>query len=601
MSKFLITPFLFFFIISPWAEVITVTAERIERGLEQTTSTVTVITEKQIEQSQKSNLNDLLEEQAGLFLNSNGEFGKTSSLFLRGGDSSFNLVIIDGVEYSDKSSVGGAPLYEYLTLNNIKQIEILKGSQSVLYGSDAISGVIKITTKDAGTKGGNLSVSYGSYDNKSVSANTQGKGDHFDYSLGLLMKEAEGISSYNEKRVSMAEKDGYSNLTGQIKLKKNLYHDSSIQFNFLGIKAKSEYDNSSSDRTENVAKDDQYLFSSIYNKSISEFINPTIRFTQNKSDRLNTLYSSFSNSTSVNQLIAKTNKYELENMSLFEGFNLVKGFEFEDVKASISSLENQKTHKSYAAYLNFQKSWHRLELQAGARATEERDYDTQLVWKTGARLNLMDRLSVKGNASTGFKSPSLYQLHSSSGDENLRPTKSKSYDLGVDFDLFSHKIDLTYFHDIYTNFIDYDSTLSKYANTFKSQSSGVELAFGGKLQSLSYGFNATWLRAINKSRGKVGQYLARRPREKYSFYLDHSFEKTALGLDGRYVGQREDSDFNDIVLSSYFTMDVRGTYNLTSNSKLLLLIGNILNKDYEQVHGFGSLGRHWQLSWSTRL
>lgn len=598
MIRILLINFLFIFNLS--AEVIKVTAEKITNSPNQTTSSITVITEDDIKQSQKTKLNDLLQEQAGININSNGAFGKTSSLFLRGGDSSFTLVVIDGVEYTDRSSVGGSPLYEYLSLNNIKQIEVLKGSQSVLYGSDALSGVIRITTKDAGIEDGNLTVSYGTHENKSFAANSQGKGKYFDYSMGLFIKDVEGISSFNENRTVQAEKDGYSNLTGQLKLEKKI-KDSKFQFNIMGIKAKSEFDSTSSDRTENIAKDDQYLISLSYSGTFSEYFSPMIRFSQNKSDRLNAIYSTFSSSTNIEQLTAKTNRYELQNISYFDQFSIIQGLEFEDIQASITNLNNQKIHKSYAAFFNLQKNWQRLNLQLGTRFTEERDYDAQIVWKAGARYQLIHHIAVKTNASTGFKSPSLYQLHSSSGNENLRPTESKSYDLGFELRSNDHLVELSYFKNIFTNLIDFDSATSSYANTFKSETSGIEFLVNSSFESWSYGFNANWLKAINKTAGKVGNYLARRPREKYNINIDKKINKINLGLDARYVGQREDSDFNDVVLSSFFTADLRFAYELNEFNNLNLWVGNILDKDYEQVNGYGSLGRTYQFTWRSKL
>ncbi len=593
--------FLNFFVFSLQAQqVITVTAEKVARPLDQTTSTVTVITEEEIINSQKTDLNEIIAEKSGVFLNSNGAAGKTSSLFLRGADSSFTLVVIDGVEYSDRSSVGGAPLYEYLALNNIKKIEILKGSQSVLYGSDALAGVVKITTKDAGQEDGALTFSYGSFDDKSLGVNRQGKGKHFDYSLGLFLREMEGISAFSEDRTTMAEKDGYSNLTGQMKLSRD-FSGHAVQFNLLGIKASSEFDNASADLTENNARDDQYLASLIYAHDFSDLFMPQFRFSQNYSDRLNTTYNSFSSKTDVTQLIAKTNKFEVQNTSMFERLTLLSGVEYEEVKASISSLDNRKNHKSYAAYLNAQKDWSFLNIQTGLRATEERDYDTQIVWKVGVVKPLPWGIRFKSNAGTGFKSPSLYQLFSSFGDENLRPTESRSFDFSLSKNFSGHQVELVYFLNTYDNFIDYDSSVSKYANTFKSRTSGFELAVDGSMGSFRYGANATLLKAINLSEGKVGQYLARRPREKYSIFIEKNYEQYLFGVDGRYVGRRENSDFDDIVLSSYFTMDLRVGYDLSQDDSLMLKIGNLMDHDYEQVSGYGTPGRTWQFKWRTKI
>ena len=128
-------------------QTIVVSAEKIDRGENETTSSVVVIDDEEIEESMSTNLSDLIEDKSGLYINSNGAYGKATSLFLRGADSSFTLIIVDGVEYSDRSSVGGSSVLDHIELSNVEKIEILKGSQSVLYGSDALAGVINITTK----------------------------------------------------------------------------------------------------------------------------------------------------------------------------------------------------------------------------------------------------------------------------------------------------------------------------------------------------------------------------------------------------------------------------------------------------------------------
>lgn len=576
------------------SETIYVTAEKVDRTIERSTSVITVITEEEIIESQATTLTQLIETKAGVFVNSNGGVGKTSSVFTRGGDSSFTLVVIDGVEYSDRSSVGGAPLLEYLDLNNIKQIEILKGSQNVLYGSDALAGVIKITTKDPGIADNEYTLGIGSFNDHSLAANVQGPGKHFDYSLGFYFREMDGFSSFNENRTIHAEEDGYSNLTGQIKLSKK-EGDHHFKFNLMGIAAKSEYDSASADVLDYIAKDDQSLISLSYGVDHNDYLSPIFKFSQNRANRLN------NSSIGLSQLEAKMKKYEIENTSFFEQFDLIQGVEFEEVEASISSLDNRHIHKSIAAFLNAQKSWDKIDVQAGARLTDERDYDTQVVWKLGAVQQWTDSTFLKTNASTGFKTPSLYQLHSSVGNLELEPTESKSYDLGLLQKFWGHSLELVYFFNSFSNMIDYDSSVLKYTNTFKSETSGFEFDFRGSYQQWGYFFNGTKMKAVNLSSGKVGNYLPRRPRDKFSLGVNREFSSYQLGIDGHYVGQRENSDFDNIVLSSYFLTNFTARYRFGESSELNFILGNVLDRDYEQVNGYGTAGRNFHLKWRSKL
>ncbi len=595
MLLFLIA-FLFSTHISATSKVI-VTAEKISLDEEKTNSNVEVISESEIIDSGESNLTDLIQRKSSVFVNSNGIFGKSTSLFLRGADSSYTLIVIDGIEYNDRSSVGGAAILDHIDLSSVEKIEILKGAQSVLYGSDAMAGVIRITTKnpgeDLGSKG---SLSYGSYDNKRASFSTSQKGKNLDYSMGMSFHDVEGISSYNEKRTVMAEKDGMNNLTATFKGRKKFNKTDSLEFNLRGVKAESDFDANSGDKLDYMGRDSQIIAGVKYKKVINDYWIPELSVNYSKSDRL-------SNSFSLSRLVAKTKKIELSNpFYINENITLLNGIEYEDIEASIESINNKKSFNSSAVYLDTHFVYSRFSLQLGGRWTKEKVYSDRFVWKAGAGLNITNSTRLKANYSTGFKSPSLYQLYSSFGDESLSPTKSKSYDFGIVQNVFSTELSATAFKDAYENVIDFESTLNKYSNTFKSKTEGVELLWKGSIESFDWSLSATLLRAVNESKGSEGTYLARRPREKYFLGTGYEFsERVKTSLNYTYIGQRENSDFDTIVLSSYSLIDLGVNYTFSKGHDLLLKIGNLLDKEYEQVDGFGTMGRNFLLRYNFRI
>jgi vitamin B12 transporter len=590
---------LLFFITTPILakQTVVVTAEKIERKSTETTSSVVVIDSEEIEESQATNLTDLIESKSGLFVNTNGAYGKSSSLFLRGADSSFTLIVIDGVEYSDRSSVGGSSVLDHIDLSSVEKVEILKGSQSVLYGSDALAGVINITTRNPdGSKFAKGSLAYGSYKNKRASFNTTNSGKKVNYSMGLSIHDVEGISSYNEDRTIMAEKDGYNNMTGTFRANTSFVKKDKLEFILRGVKAESDFDAATSDKTDYVGRDSQVIANINYQYKINEKWTPKLKVSHNKSDRL-------SNSFSLSRLISKINKIELENpIVLNKSVTILNGLEYEKTNASINTVDNKKLFESGAAFLDTHASILKLNLHGGLRWTKESNYNDQIVWKAGASYPVLRKTNLKVNASTGFKSPSLYQLYSNFGNESLLPTKSESFDFSVEQYIFSSKFEVTYFNDRYDNIVDYDTVKSRYENISKANIEGIETNYFGEWKSLDWKLGATLLRAINESAGKEGDYLPRRPREKYDLSLGYLVrENFKSNVDFSYVGERENSDFDNIVLSSYFLIDLRMNYQFKNSDSISFKLGNLLDKSYEQVYGYGTPGRNYLLTWKFTL
>ena len=578
-------------------QTILVSAEKIERSENETTSSVVVIGEDEIEQSQTSTLTELIENKSGLFVSSNGAYGKSSSLFLRGADSSFTLIIVDGVEYSDRSSVGGSSVLDHIDLSNVEKVEILKGSQSVLYGSDALAGVINITTKAPdGTSEALGSLSYGSYKNKRASFTAKNAGQRVNYTMGLSVQDVEGISSYNENRTVMAERDGYNNLTGSFKANTQISKKDLLQFSLRGVKAESDFDASTADKLDYVSRDSQIISKVDYRYKVSDSWTPKLSVSHNKSDRL-------ANSFSLSRLVSKINKVELESpIEINKNVTILNGLEYEKSKASIDTIDNKKNFESSAVFIDTHIKVSKLKLHVGGRWTKESTYSDQLVWKVGALYPILRKTNLKVNASTGFKSPSLYQLYSNFGNENLIPTKSESFDISLVQIIYSSRLELSYFTDSYDNIIDYDPLLSKYMNISKSQNKGLEANYYGEFKKLDWKLGATLLRALNQSKGSEGKYLPRRPREKYNISLGWKInQKIKFISEFNYVGKRENSDFDDVVLSSYGLFDFKFNYQFSKKDSLSFKLGNALDKSYEQVYGYGTPGRNFMLRWNFSL
>src|SRR5687768_6916894 len=188
-------------------EEVTVTAQKFPTKTLQTGKVLTIVTRQQLERAGGKDLSQILHEQAGLYLNgANSNAGKDKTIFLRGAKGEHTLIAIDGVPVYDVSGVTSSFDIRSIPIENIERIEILKGSQSTLYGSDAIAGVINIIMKK-GTKKASpaLLLSYGSYNTFKANASINGKSGAFDYQAGYTYSKTGGISE-------AADKDGSGGL-----------------------------------------------------------------------------------------------------------------------------------------------------------------------------------------------------------------------------------------------------------------------------------------------------------------------------------------------------------------------------------------------------
>ncbi len=196
-------------------EEIVVTASKYPKKISETGKVLTVITPAQLERSSGKDLSQLLNEQAGLIINgSSSNPGKDKNIFLQGAIGKYSLILLDGVPVNDASGAGGAFDLRLLSIAEVERIEILKGSQSTLYGSDAIAGVINIITKKGGKKplSANGLVSYGSWNSFKTNAGINGRVNWFDYNLGYAYTGTDGISEASDEKNNTGigfDRDGY--------------------------------------------------------------------------------------------------------------------------------------------------------------------------------------------------------------------------------------------------------------------------------------------------------------------------------------------------------------------------------------------------------
>ena len=602
-------------------EQVVVTATRIETPIEEIASSVMVISSHEIERKQKATVLEVLKGLPGLDVVQNGGVGGTTSIFIRGANSEHTLVMIDGVEVNDSISPGRSYDFAHLTVDNIERIEVIRGPQSTLYGSDAIGGVVHIITKKGeGKPKFFLSAEGGTYTTFRESTGVSGGNKWINYSLNLSRFDTDGISAASKKDGNY-ERDGYKNTSLSTRLGFTPMENLDIDFILRYVNAKTELDNFGGvggDDPNHVQESKQFffktqarfsLFDQRWVQKLGFAFNDYDRNIKNKKDPQHPFDSE------RGHYDGQFLKFDWQhNLQLHKTNILIVGFEYEEEEGKSKyyweslwgpgeSVFPEKTANIKGYYIQDQiKLWDRLFATLGIRIDDHSRFGTETTYRIApAYLVKETDTKIKGTFGTGFKAPSLYQLFAPAtlwgpiGNKNLKPEKSKGWDFGVEQNLLKNKVTLgaTYFRNDFEDLIQFDWGQG-YVNIAKAKTEGVELFASAKpIDDLTLRINYTYTDTQDKT---TDEALIRRPKNKIGFDLNYRFLNNGnVNLGVVYVGKRDDLDFSTspsrrVKLDQYALVNLAVSYDITKNFQLFGRVENLLDKEYEEAKGFGTPG-----------
>jgi len=600
---------------------VVVTATRVETPMEEIASSVTVISSKEIERKQKTTVLEVLKGLPGLDVVQNGGVGGATSIFLRGANSEHTLVMIDGVEVNDPISPGRSYDFAHLTVDNIERIEVIRGPQSTLYGSDAIGGVVNIITKKGeGKPKFFLSTEGGSFTTFRESTGVSGGNRWINYSLGFSRLDTDGISAASKKDGNY-ERDGYKNTSLSARLgfipKENL----DVDFIFHYIKAKTELDNFGGvggDDPNYVQESEQFLFKTQLGLSLFEKVwTQKLGFAMNDYDRdvKNKKDPQHPFDSERGQYDGQLMKLDWQHhLQLHKTNALTFGFEYEREEGKSKyywesiwgpgqSIFPKKTANIKGYYIQDEiKLWDRLFATLGIRIDDHSRFGSETTYRVAPAYLIKETdTKIKGTFGTGFKAPTLYQLFAPAtlwgpiGNKDLKPEKSKGWDFGVEQNFFKNRVTLgaTYFRNDFKDLIQFDWGQG-YINIAKAKTEGVELFASAKpIDDLTLRINYTYTDTEDKT---TGEALIRRPKNKIGFDINYHFLNNGnVNLGVIYVGKRDDLDFSispsrRVKLDQYTLVNLAVSYDITKNFQLFGRVENLLDKEYEEVKGFGTPG-----------
>ena len=584
-------------------------------------TSTTLITREQIEQRGYQFVADILQDVPGLSLARNGGPGTLSEVRLRGAESDQTLVLIDGIEANDPALSSGFD-FAHLLAESVERIEVLRGAQSALWGSDAIGGVINIITKSGkGLDDPEFAVSaeYGSFSTRNGAVSTRGDTGVFNYALSVQQLESDGFSSADENTVNYTstdgsiistggntEDDGYENTTAHFKFGFN----PATNFNIDGVvrytSFESDFDSFTTipvDGTEDRSDGDQqyYLLTAGYSQ-MEGALNHRLKYFKNESDT--DFFSSFgkTDSTGEKNHYGYQLDYGWNSGSQEQGVSLV--IETEEDKLNSTFSGNRKIdNDSVVAEYRFNNNG--FAAAANVRYDDNDLFDSKTTWRLAGSWKQSANARVHASLGTGIKNPTLVELFGFTpdfvGNESLSPEESTGGDIGFEFisDDASQFFDITYFHR------DIDDLITGSGNTAinidgTSTSNGVEMTYelkASEVLNLRIGYT------YNETEDDEGNQLVRRPEHQFSAGFDYVLLNQALklGANLRHVKDRVDNAFNAdfsttaLELDDYTVVDLGATYHVNESVAIKAHIDNVFDEDYQEVLGYGTSQRAYYI------
>ena len=597
------------------SDTIVVTANRLATPTGQVGSSVTVITADQIARSQATMVTEVLRTVPGISVVQAGGSGQQTSIFMRGANSEHVLVMIDGVEINDPSSPNNAVNLANLPVDNIERIEILRGPQSVLYGSDAVGGVIQILTRrPVGKPAVTFASEVGSFQTYHERIAVSSGRDDVDYSVTLSRQDSDGISATSESDDS--ETDGYTNTT--LSAMFGLRPSRKVGMRFSGRVTKTTTE---LDQQWGILDDPNYSLLS-KERSFSARLEHDVldnRLWQQFGGYI-TYYarSSFDSIDTDHPLDAGNSDYEGRRLKfdwqaaarLFEQARLSLGVETEEERMGQSiflaseygeyrnNIDNVRA-RTTGVYAHGDYSYReRLTATIGVRRDDHRTYGGHTTYRTTVSYRVPEiGLKLRASLGTGMKVPSLYQLYDpETGNPGLRPETSRGWETG--FELASehdtYRIGATYFQTDFDDLIQFNGAAWSMANLADARTKGLETVVGCQTGDMSANLNYSYTVAVD---GKSDEPLVRRPHHKASLQLSYRATKPLhLGLEVTYTGKREDMDYDAwpaqrVILDNYAAVAITGSYRFGTWLRLSVRVDNLFDAEYEEVFRFNHTPR----------
>jgi len=565
-----------------------VTATRTEQPLADLVADVTVVDRSEIERSGATGLADVLVRVPGIEMIRNGGPGTRTDVYLRGAETRFTAVFIDGVRV-DSQSTGGAP-WEAIPLAQIERIEIVRGPAGAVYGSDALGGVIQIfTRRGQGPLSPYAGIGLGTYGTRQWEAGFSGAEGPFDYALGVAR---EASSGFNARPVSTqnADDDGYvsESLSGRLGWQLNAAHR--LEASVLSSNLDAQYDTS-------ATKDDHAL-----NLLQTKGLNWRGKWSERYSTQLSVTESraQYETKPSVYLTMTRLNGYLFQNEFRFGAHLLSAALE-----RKVDFLENRPTNPinreraQDALALGYGWRDNRHSLQMNLRHDRDSEFGGQDTGSVAYGFALTPQWRATASAGSAFRAPTLYHRFSAYGISSLQAETSVNQELGLRYVLGRTEWSLVTYRNRVSNLIIFSSpgpcasATGCYANTAQAEFTGVTLAMRQRLGEVNLQAS---LDVQDPHDSVNGKQLKRRASHHANLSADTRWGTWLMGAGVQLSGARYDDDANTLALPGYSVFNLHASRRLNRDWGLLARVDNLGDSRYQLVNGYATPGRSLYLA-----
>jgi vitamin B12 transporter len=602
-------------------ERIVVSANRIEQPLSRVGNSVTLIDAEQVRASQKQIVSDLLATTPGVTVSRNGGLGGSTQLRIRGAESDQTVVLIDGVKLNDPSSAGGGFNFANLLTGDYMRIEVLRGPQSTLWGSQAIGGVVNIVTAvPEGPLMAEYSAEAGERGSATVQARTEAGGDRFAWRVAGKYLTTDGISALDDDRGGR-ERDGYRNVGANVRGIFRINEAVSAELRTTYSRGRVEFDGfpapafALADTREYGTTEELVSYAGVNATTFGGKLQNRIGFAYTDTDREN--IDPDSSVPTTFDATGRNERWEYQGtVTLSDALGGVFGLESERSELETRSpsvfdpnpvpLVNDARLDSVYAQLSFSPI-EVVTLTAGLRYDDHDTFGSESTGGAALAWSATPTTVVRASYGEGFKAPTLFQLFSEFGNESLRPERSDAWDAGIEQHLLNDALLLsaTYFSRKTDEMIDFVSCPAAeprcttrpfgfYDNVAKTDADGIELGLAARIgERLQVNANYTDMDTTNLAPGSnFGRELPRRPGQTLNGEVTYAW---AFGLTTTvavtHAGRSFDNASNSVVVDGYTVVDLRAAFALRDELELFGRIENAFDEEYETISRYGTPGR----------
>ncbi len=560
---------------------IVVTADRKARTVDETLAPVTIITRKDIEKYQASDVADVLRRVPGINIRNSGGTGQITTLSIRGTNSTHVLVLIDGIKVG--SATAGLTSFEHLPLDQVERIEVVRGPRSSLYGSEAIGGVIQIFTRKGG-KGfqPEISIGAGSHNQKKADINLAGGNQTTWYNLNLGKEETDGINACNDTSICFAaptetDPDGYKRTAASLRLGHHFASNTDVEITALQAEGSVEYDGSFQDQSDFL----QQANSIRLKQQAGSNVLLTAQIGQSE-DNLDSFKDGVASSNFKTQRDTASAQADIQSSP---NGNLIIGADKQTDKVSSDTAYTQTSRKNTGIFASYRHNLNATDIEASLRQDDNEQFGKHNSGGLAIGHTLPNDMRIKASYSEAFRAPSFNELYYpfGGGNPDLKPETSQNHEVGI-----QGKYSLgTWEVNAFDNQIKDMISGWPAVNTDKAQIQGVEIIASNRVANWEINTNLTLQDAKDSTTDKQLRY---RPDQILNIDADRQFGKFGVGATVHAESKRYDDADNTTKLPGYGTLDLRASYKPAKDWTIGAKVGNVLDKQYETNLGYNQDG-----------